>query len=110
MRSSKRSKASIRHSALPRTYLPQARLADTAGLKVQGIVWHEFLCDDMFGPGRCMFGSHLPIARLSRGFGPLFEAYRQIVRHFTLDEQDQLFRKVAADCFASGSFAEMSTD
>jgi predicted TIM-barrel fold metal-dependent hydrolase len=54
---------------------------------------------DMFGPGRCMFGSHLPIARVSRGFSSLFEAYRQIVRGFSLDEQDQLFRKVAADWF-----------
>jgi predicted TIM-barrel fold metal-dependent hydrolase len=54
---------------------------------------------DMFGPGRCMFGSHLPIAGLSRGFGPLFDVYRRIVRGCSVDEQDQLFRKVAADWF-----------
>lgn len=54
---------------------------------------------DRFGPGRCMFGSHLPIAGLSRGFAPLFDAYRQIVRGCSVDEQDQMFCKVAADWF-----------
>ncbi len=54
---------------------------------------------DMFGPRRCMFGSHLPIAGLSRGFKPLYDAYQRIVRRFSADEQDQMFRKVAADWF-----------
>ncbi len=54
---------------------------------------------DLFGPDRCMFGSHLPIAALSRGFSALYDAYRHIVRGFTAREQDQMFRGVAADWF-----------
>lgn len=54
---------------------------------------------EMFGPDRCMFGSHLPIAGLSGGFEPLYDAYQEIVVGFTEDEQDQMFRCVAADWF-----------
>jgi len=54
---------------------------------------------ELFGPDRCMFGSHLPIANLSRGFAPLYAAYRQIVSGFSPSEQDRMFRGVAADWF-----------
>jgi len=54
---------------------------------------------EIFGPHRCMFGSHLPIAALSRGFEPLYDAYRQIVFDFSQSEQDQMFGGVAADWF-----------
>lgn len=54
---------------------------------------------EQFGPGRIMFGSHLPIARLSRGFGALYDVYRRIVLGFSPTEQDQMFRNVAADWF-----------
>lgn len=37
---------------------------------------------EMFGPQRCMFGSHLPIAKLSFGFDHLYDAYQHIVRDF----------------------------
>ena len=46
-----------------------------------------------------MFGSHLPIAGLSRGFGALYDAYRNIVHGFSPSEQDQMFRTVAAGWF-----------
>jgi predicted TIM-barrel fold metal-dependent hydrolase len=54
---------------------------------------------EMFGPARCMFGSHLPIARLSRGFVPLYDAYQQIIGGFSPSEQDLMFRGVAAGWF-----------
>jgi len=55
---------------------------------------------EMFGPKRCMFGSHLPISKLSFGFDRLYDAYQHIVAEFSQDEKDHLFRKVAADWFA----------
>jgi predicted TIM-barrel fold metal-dependent hydrolase len=54
---------------------------------------------EIFGPQRCMFGSHMPIAGLSVGFAPLYDAYRQIVSGFSEDEKDRMFRGVAADWF-----------
>ena len=56
---------------------------------------------ELFGPARCMFGSHMPIAGLSGGFEPLYTAYRQIVAGCSGDEQDQLFRGTAAAWFAA---------
>ena len=54
---------------------------------------------ELFGTDRCMFGSHMPITTLSRGFGPVIAAYRQILAGFSADEQDQMFRRVAAQWF-----------
>ncbi|SHL12040.1 Predicted metal-dependent hydrolase, TIM-barrel fold [Bradyrhizobium lablabi] len=54
---------------------------------------------EMFGPNRCMFGSHLPIANLSYGFEPLYDAYQQMVAGFSENERDQMFRGVAMDWF-----------
>ncbi len=54
---------------------------------------------EQFGPGRIMFGSHLPIAGLSRSFASLYEAYRHLISGFSVSEQDQMLRTVAADWF-----------
>lgn len=42
---------------------------------------------DMFGPARCMFGSHMPIAGLSVGFERLYDAYQEIVATFSATER-----------------------
>jgi len=54
---------------------------------------------EQFGPERCMLGSHMPIAGLSYGFAPLYAAYRRILAGFSADEQDRMFRRVAAQWF-----------
>ncbi len=54
---------------------------------------------DLFSPNRCMFGSHLPIDKLSFGFERLYDAYEQIIADFSPDEQDQMLRAVATDWF-----------
>jgi predicted TIM-barrel fold metal-dependent hydrolase len=54
---------------------------------------------ELFGPDRCMLGSHMPITTLSRGFEPLYAAYREILSGFSADEQDKMFRGVAAQWF-----------
>jgi predicted TIM-barrel fold metal-dependent hydrolase len=65
---------------------------------------------EMFGPKRCMFGSHLPISKLSFGFEPLYDAYQQIVAEFSHDEKDHMFRKVATDWFAIPQIEESRTN
>jgi predicted TIM-barrel fold metal-dependent hydrolase len=46
---------------------------------------------DIFGPSRCMFGSHLPIANLSYGPVVLYNAYSAIVKDLSKQEQRFLF-------------------
>jgi predicted TIM-barrel fold metal-dependent hydrolase len=54
---------------------------------------------EVFGPHRCMFGSHLPSTKLSHGFKPLYDTYQHLARNLSVSEQDQLFRTVATDWF-----------
>lgn len=54
---------------------------------------------EMFGTQRCMFGSHMPIAKLSRSFTDLYDAYTSIVQAFTLSEKEDLFSKTASTWF-----------
>ena len=71
-----------------------------------GMGWHReqiapwvFSLIEMFGPARCMFGSHMPIAGLSWGFERLYDAYQEIVAGFSLAERDDMFRGTAAAWF-----------
>ena len=54
---------------------------------------------DVFGADRCMIGSHLPIARLSRGFEPLYDAYEELFADLSPGERDSLFRGTATAWF-----------
>ena len=54
---------------------------------------------EMFGPARCMFGSHLPIACLSVGFERLYYAYQETVTKFSAAERDDMFRGTAVAWF-----------
>jgi predicted TIM-barrel fold metal-dependent hydrolase len=49
-----------------------------------------------FGPERCMLGSDLPIERLRSGFGPLYDAYRNIFSDLADGARDALFGATAA--------------
>jgi predicted TIM-barrel fold metal-dependent hydrolase len=51
---------------------------------------------DLFGPSRCMFASHMPIALLSRSFQELYGAYLELTADLTAAEQRQLFHDTAA--------------
>jgi predicted TIM-barrel fold metal-dependent hydrolase len=46
---------------------------------------------DMFGVERCMFASNFPVAGLRIGFDALYTAYKNMVAHFSEDEQMALF-------------------
>lgn len=60
--------------------------------------WIQTLID-LFGPDRCMLGSHLPIALLSRGFEPLYDAYDILLADLSPGERDSLFRGTATGWF-----------
>jgi predicted TIM-barrel fold metal-dependent hydrolase len=50
----------------------------------------------LFGPARCMFASHMPIAALSRGVRNVYKTYKEIVESFALSERRCLFHDTAA--------------
>ncbi|WP_131783604.1 amidohydrolase family protein [Legionella gresilensis] len=54
---------------------------------------------EIFGINRCMFGSHMPIAKLSRSFEQLYTAYEDILVNFTIHEKNEIFYNVAAKWF-----------
>jgi predicted TIM-barrel fold metal-dependent hydrolase len=54
---------------------------------------------EMFGPKRCMFGSHMPIDALSHGFDRLYDTYERILSVFSSDERDDMFRRTALSWF-----------
>ena len=54
---------------------------------------------ELFGPERCMFGSHMPIDALSYGFDRLYGTYENILAEFSDDERDDMLRRTALDWF-----------
>lgn len=56
--------------------------------------WIE-TCIEAFGPARCMFGTNWPLDGLHGRYEDLVIAYRDIVKDYSADEQDQMFRKTA---------------
>jgi predicted TIM-barrel fold metal-dependent hydrolase len=54
---------------------------------------------ESFGPGRCMFGSHLPITSLSHGFERLYQLYDSTVAGLSDAERDAVFRTTASRWF-----------
>ena len=56
--------------------------------------WIE-VCIEAFGPERCMFGTNWPLDGLFSDYATLVNAYREIVRGYSADEQCQLFRSTA---------------
>ncbi|MBA3535283.1 MAG: amidohydrolase family protein [Tatlockia sp.] len=54
---------------------------------------------EFFGSTRCMFGSHMPIAKLSSSFDNLYCTYESITANFSSTEKASLFHDVAADWF-----------
>jgi predicted TIM-barrel fold metal-dependent hydrolase len=54
---------------------------------------------EAFGPERTMFGSHLPISKLSQGFAKLYEAYFKITEAFSTEERELMFHQIASDWY-----------
>lgn len=47
---------------------------------------------EAFGTDRAMFASNYPVDKLMRGYGEIWQAYAAVVRDFSPDERDRLFR------------------
>ena len=56
--------------------------------------WIE-VCIEEFGPARCMFGTNWPLDGLFSDYATVVNAYREIVREYSADEQKQMFRTTA---------------
>lgn len=54
---------------------------------------------EILGTKRCMFGSHMSVAKLSRSFDELYKAYEEIVADCSDHEKEDLFHNVAAEWF-----------
>lgn len=55
---------------------------------------------ELFGTERAMFGSHLPISKLSCSFEKLYDAYFTITANFSSAEKENVFHQVAAKWFS----------
>jgi predicted TIM-barrel fold metal-dependent hydrolase len=51
---------------------------------------------DSFGPARCMFASHMPIARRSRSFQDVYDTYFTVVSDFSGSDNQKLFHDKAS--------------
>jgi predicted TIM-barrel fold metal-dependent hydrolase len=54
---------------------------------------------DIYGPGRCVFGSNFPVDRLYSGYGRLLEATRLIIAGLSRAEQQQVLHDTAARAY-----------
>ena len=51
---------------------------------------------EVFGIPRCMFASNFPVDKLYSDFDSLYAAFREITKHFSVDERQMLFHDNAA--------------
>jgi predicted TIM-barrel fold metal-dependent hydrolase len=56
--------------------------------------WVE-ACIESFGPARCMFGTNWPVDSLYGSHQTVVDAYREIIRPLSVDEQQQLLLRTA---------------
>jgi predicted TIM-barrel fold metal-dependent hydrolase len=54
---------------------------------------------ELFKPERCMFASHMPIAKLARSFQDLYRGYLDVVSGFSLSEKRELFHDSATKIY-----------
>jgi predicted TIM-barrel fold metal-dependent hydrolase len=54
---------------------------------------------DSFRPGRCMFASHMPIAKLACSFQDLYSAYLDVVSDFSSSEKQKLLHDTATGVY-----------
>lgn len=98
--------AQWRHDMAMLSRCANVRVEIAAIESIFGMSWHReqiapwiLSLVEMFGPRRCMFGSHMPITSLSWGFERLYDAYQEIVAGFSPTERDDMFRGTAAAWF-----------
>jgi L-fuconolactonase len=63
--------------------------------------WRPYIetCIEAFTPRRCMFESNFPPDQAAGSYGATWNAFKIIARHYSREEQDQLFRRTAAGVY-----------
>lgn len=54
---------------------------------------------DAFGPARCMFGTNWPVDSLYSSYQAVVDAYRDVIRSFSIDEQRQMLMRTAENVY-----------
>jgi predicted TIM-barrel fold metal-dependent hydrolase len=54
---------------------------------------------DLFGPGRCMFGSNFPVEKLWTTYARLVEVFRASLARYTETDRQQILHDVAAQAY-----------
>jgi len=104
----------LNHTGMPDSRTPETYEEWKAGMKALaanpnvaakisglGMIDHEWTVDsirpyvlgtiEIFGVDRCMFGSNFPIDKLLSDYNRLFNAFKEIVRDFSLQDKQKLF-------------------
>jgi predicted TIM-barrel fold metal-dependent hydrolase len=53
-------------------------------------------CIETFGPDRCMFESNFPVDKQAYGYSTLWNAFKLLTSHMSLDERSKMFSRNAA--------------
>lgn len=53
-------------------------------------------CIEQFGPDRCMFESNFPVDKQAYGYSTLWNAFKRLTSHLTLEERSKMFSRNAA--------------
>jgi predicted TIM-barrel fold metal-dependent hydrolase len=63
--------------------------------------WRPYVetCIETFGPARAMFESNFPPDKAAGSYGATWNAFKRIVRDYSDDEKDRLFRRTAAETY-----------
>jgi predicted TIM-barrel fold metal-dependent hydrolase len=93
--------------ALWRSGMKELATAPNVRVKISGlgmVDWHwteqsikPFVMDtiEFFGVDRCMFASNFPVDRLYSSYADLYQAFRNLVRDFSIGERRRLFAETA---------------
>jgi L-fuconolactonase len=53
-------------------------------------------CIEKFGPDRCMFESNFPVDKQAYGYSTVWNAFKRLTSHLTLEERSNMFSRNAA--------------
>jgi len=62
---------------------------------------------ELFKPERCMFASHMPIAKLACSFQDLYHGYLDVVSGFSLSEKRKLFHDTATKIYRLATLGQV---
>ena len=60
---------------------------------------HILTAIDLFGPGRCMFESNVPVDTHGAGYGVIWNSFKRLTTGFSTNERNLLFRTTAIETY-----------